>query len=184
VEHWNGFLADVDIMLINNKIRVFLDTIAWSEGTSTHPLTKNDGYDVIVSGDEAAGEKGLEIFTIYIDHPFATGRPAKVICTGPKRLTSTASGRYQLELKWWEAYKLMLHLNDFSPASQDAVAVRQIQERSAIDEIEKGEIALAINACSNIWASFPGNDYAEHGGKNLTELVEHYQQFLSAATAT
>jgi muramidase (phage lysozyme) len=78
----------------------------------------------------------------------------------------------------------MLHLNDFSPASQDAVAVRQIQERSAIDEIEKGEIALAINACSNIWASFPGNDYAEHGGKNLTELVEHYQQFLSAATAT
>jgi len=167
---------------IDNKIRAFLDTIAWSEGTSTHPLTKNNGYDVIVSGDEAAGEKGLEIFAIYIDHPFASGRPAKVICTAPKRLTSTASGRYQLELKWWEAYKLMLHLNDFSPASQDAVAVRQIQERSAINEIEKGEINMAIKACSNIWASFPGNDYAQPGGKNLAELVERYQQSLSTTT--
>jgi muramidase (phage lysozyme) len=166
------------------KIKAFLDTIAWSEGTSTHLLTKNNGYDVIVSGDEAAGEKGLEIFSIYIDHPFASGRPAKVICTKPKRIASTASGRYQLELKWWEAYKLMLHLNDFSPASQDAVAVRQIQERSAIDDIEKGDISMAIKACSNIWASFPGNDYEQPGGKNLTELVEHYQQFLNATTTT
>ncbi|MBM0917129.1 lysozyme, partial [Escherichia coli] len=28
----------------------FLDTLAVSEGTETHPLTKNNGYDVIVTG--------------------------------------------------------------------------------------------------------------------------------------
>jgi muramidase (phage lysozyme) len=171
-------------MHIDVKIRAFLDTIAWSEGTSTHLLTKNNGYDVIVSGDEAAGEIGLEIFTTYVDHPFAFGRPAKVIRLTPTRLTSTASGRYQLELKWWEAYKLMLHLSDFSTASQDAVAVRQIQERSALASIEDGQIAEAINNCSNIWASFPGNDYVQPGGKNLTELVDRYQQFLNTTTTT
>ncbi len=35
---------------MDSKLKNFLDLIAWSEGTNTSPLTKNDGYDVIVSG--------------------------------------------------------------------------------------------------------------------------------------
>jgi muramidase (phage lysozyme) len=169
-------------MAINVKLRAFLDLIAWSEGTSTHPLTKNNGYDVIVTGEKNAGETGLEVFDIYTDHPFAFGRAAKIVCIKPKLIKSTASGRYQLELKWWEAYKSMLRLSDFSPASQDAVAVRQISEQGAIEKIENKEIAIAIADCANIWASFPGNNYQQNGGKDLDQLIEQYQLALNALT--
>jgi muramidase (phage lysozyme) len=53
------------------NVVAFLSTVAFSEGTSTHPLTKNAGYDVIVTGDTKAGEVGLEVFTDYSRHPFA-----------------------------------------------------------------------------------------------------------------
>ncbi|EMD7474688.1 hypothetical protein VSU40_000628 [Salmonella enterica] len=41
--------------------------LAYSEGTANHPLTKNCGYDVIVTGLDGSPE----IFTDYSDHPFA-----------------------------------------------------------------------------------------------------------------
>lgn len=151
------------------KLRAFLDLVAWSEGTSTSPITRNFGYDVIVSGVD-----GPEVLDSYADHPFAFGRPAKVIRRVPL-LTSTAAGRYQILLRWWEAYKTMLHLPDFTPQSQDAVAVRQIQERGAIPLIETGDVQGAIRECSNIWASLPGNDYDQAGGKTVEALVDKYQ---------
>ena len=165
----------------------FLDLIARSEATSTHPLTKNNGYDVIVTGDDKAfrlppndraKEIGLEIFTIYSFHPFATGRRAKVIRPAPDLLTSTAAGRYQLELKWWRAYSLMLNLKDFSPASQDAVAIRQIKERAALPLIEAGNIEKAIEACSNLWASFPGNSYNQPQ-QQMAQLLDWYGELLN-----
>jgi muramidase (phage lysozyme) len=150
-----------------NMVR-FLDLIAFSEGTSTDPLAKKDGYDVIVSGIE-----GPEVFTDYSDHPFAKGRAAKVIRRVPF-LTSSASGRYQLELKWWRAYQPMLGLKDFSPISQDRVAIRQIKERLADAYILKGEIERAVRACSSIWASLPGNHYGQ-GGKSMQALLEKFE---------
>ena len=157
-------------MAIDPKLQSFLDMIAFSEGTSTSSATQNDGYDVIVSGPD-----GPEVFTDYSDHPFAKGRPAKVVRPG---LTSTASGRYQLLLRWWRAYQPMLHLADFSAASQDAVALQQIKERGAIADIEAGEIELAIALCSNIWASLPGNSYSQ-GGKTMATLIEKYQSLIA-----
>ena len=58
----------------HQNIAAFLDMLAVSEGTANHPLTKNRGYDVIVTGLDGKPE----IFTDYSDHPFAHGRPAKV----------------------------------------------------------------------------------------------------------
>lgn len=150
--------------------RKFLDLIAWSEGTSTNRLTKCGGYDVVVSGPD-----GPEIFTDFRDHPFAQGRPAKLVRVGHDRkgLHSTASGRYQLLLRYWRAYQGMLHLPDFSPPSQDAVALRQIHEQGADSAIEAGDIEDAIFKCANIWASLPGNTYAQ-GGHSAQELVAHF----------
>jgi muramidase (phage lysozyme) len=159
------------------KLKSFLDLIAWSEGTSTSALTQNDGYDVIVTGLD-----GPEIFSSYADHPFASGRPPKVIRRNPL-LASTASGRYQLLLQWWEGYKAQLHLPDFSAASQDAVAVQQITERHAIPMIESGDIQGAIMACAKIWASLPGNNYGQPGGQSMEALLTQYDQ-LSVATGT
>ncbi len=160
------------------KLKSFLDLIAWSEGTSSSPLTQNDGYDVIVTGVD-----GPEIFNSYADHPFASGRTPKVIRNGPPVLASTASGRYQLMLHWWEAYKVQLQLPDFGAASQDAVALQQIKERQAIVMIENGNIAGAIAACSNVWASLPGNNYDQPGGHAMEALLTQYDQLSGAAAA-
>lgn len=162
---------------LDRRLVAFLDMLAGSEGTSTSAVTRNSGYDVIVSG-----VAGPEAFTDYSDHPFAKGRPAKLIrpaTTTAPTLTSTASGRYQLLLRYWRAYQRQLHLPDFSPASQDAVALQQIKERGAVADILAGEVELAIGLCSNIWASLPGNNYEQPGGKTMAELTEDYQALLS-----
>lgn len=154
------------------SMRAFLDTIAFSEGTSTHPLTKNDGYDVIVTGIG-----GPEIFEDYSDHPFAHRAP-NVIRRVPL-LESTAAGRYQLLYRYWVSYKSFLKLEDFSPASQDAVAIQQIKERGAWSAIDEGDVEKAITLCSNLWASLPGNNY-DQGGKNMATLVDKYNGLISA----
>ena len=54
-----------------------------------------------------------------------------------------------------------LGLKDFSPKSQDAVALQQIKERGALPMIDRGDIRQAIDRCSNIWASLPGAGYGQ-----------------------
>ena len=153
----------------------FLDLIAFSEGTSkasssrTAEITRNDGYDAIV-----CGVKGPGIFTDYSDHPFADGMaPVMVVEPGPrfaKGLFSTAAGRYQILLHFFEVYKVTLDLPDFSPAAQDAVALQMIRECEATALIKAGQIEAAIKACSSRWASFPGNTDGQ-GGRSMTELL-------------
>ncbi|EMA2497294.1 glycoside hydrolase family 104 protein [Klebsiella pneumoniae] len=139
---------------INKQRKAFLDMLAWSEGTDKpRQPTKNRGYDVIVGGS---------LFSSYADHP------RKLVTLNPK-LKSTAAGRYQLLSKWWDAYRKQLGLKDFSPASQDQVALQQIKERGALPLIDSGNIRQAIDRCSNIWASLPGAGYGqfEHKADNL-----------------
>lgn len=139
---------------INPQRKAFLDMLAWSEGTDNgRQPTKNHGYDVIVGGS---------LFTDYADHP------RKLITLNP-RLKSTAAGRYQLLARYWDAYRKQLGLNDFSPTSQDAVALQQIKERVALPLIDRGDIRQAIDRCSNIWASLPGAGYGqfEHKADSL-----------------
>ena len=57
-----------------------------------------------------------------------------------------------------DAYRKQLGLKDFSPKSQDAVALQQIKERGALPMIDRGD-GQAIDRCSNIWASLPGAGY-------------------------
>ncbi|WP_133670673.1 glycoside hydrolase family 24 protein [Burkholderia pseudomallei] len=154
-------------MPISKNLHAFLDMLAWSEGTSTSPATRWNGYDVIVTGID----KKPEVFTDFSDHPFNGGRKSKVI--NSKGLTSNASGRYQFMLRDWAHYKAQLKLPDFSPASQDLWAIQLIRERKALPDIEAGNIASAIQKCRNIWASLPGAGYnqPEH---SLDKLIAQY----------
>ena len=137
---------------INNQRKAFLDMLAWSEGTDNgRRKTRNHGYDVIVGG---------ELFTDYLI------TPRKLVTLNPK-LKSTGAGRYQL-LPVGGVYRKQLGLKDFSPKSQDAVAL-QIKERGALPMIDRGDIRQAIDRCSNIWASLPGAGYVlpEHKADSL-----------------
>lgn len=135
----------------SNNLRAFLDMLAFSEGTDNgRQKTNNNGYDVIVGGS---------LFTSYADHP------RKLIPLPNLGIKSTAAGRYQLLVRYWDVYRKQLGLKDFSPDSQDAVAIQQIRERKALPAIESGQIERAINLCSNIWASLPGAGYGQHEHK-------------------
>ncbi len=145
---------------LNSQRKAFLDMVAWSEGTDNgRQPTRNHGYDVIVGG---------ELFTDYSDHP------RKLVTLNPK-LKSTAAGRYQLLSRWWDAYRKQLGLKDFSPESQDAVALQQIQERGALPMIDRGSIRQAIDRCSNIWASLPGAGYGQYEHK-IGDLIARFKK--------
>lgn len=154
---------------MNQNRKAFLDMLAVSEGTSTSPLTQNNGYDVIVTGVD-----GPEIFTDYSEHPFANGRSPKQI--NRKGLYSTASGRYQHMLKHWAHYKAQLNLPDFGPESQDTWALQLIRERGALPLIDAGNFILAVARVRNLWASLPGAGYGQH--ENTIEKLK--QAYLDA----
>ena len=145
----------------------FLDMLAWSEGTSTSPATAQNGYDVIVTGID----RKPEIFTDFSDHPFAQGRRSKVI--NSKGLTSNASGRYQQMLKDWPYYRTLLALRDFSPISQDLLALQHIRECRALPDVHAGRLETAIEKCRNIWASLPGAGYGQREHR-LGDLIQQY----------
>jgi muramidase (phage lysozyme) len=143
---------------MNQNRKAFLDMIAVSEGTKGHG---DDGYNVIVGG---------ELFNGYADHP------RKLITLNKKGLKSTAAGRYQLLSRYYDAYKKQLNLPDFSPASQDAIAIQQIKERKALDDVDAGHFELAVKKCRNIWASLPGAGYGQH-----ENTIEYLKKAYSAA---
>lgn len=131
--------------------KAFLDMIAYSEGTDNgKQKTNNRGYDVIVGGD---------LFSDYSDHP------RKLVAFPKLGIKSTAAGRYQLLARYYDAYKASLNLKDFSPASQDAIALQQIKERKALPDIDAGRFSEAVAKCKNIWASLPGAGYGQHEQK-------------------
>ena len=75
--------------------------------------------------------------------------PRKLVTLNPK-LKSTGAGRYQLLSRWWDAYRKQLGLKDFSPKSQDAVALQQIKERGALPMIDRGGYPPKSNAVAAI----------------------------------
>lgn len=142
----------------------FLGMLSFSEGTVTSRFTRDDGYDVIVGGLDSPNT-----FTSYADHP------GVMVTVNSMGLKSSAAGRYQLLQRWWAPYKNLLALKDFSPFSQDMVAIQQIRERGALPDIMVGNIATAIDKVSNIWASLPGAGYGQREHR-LQDLLAQYQQ--------
>jgi muramidase (phage lysozyme) len=155
---------------MNPYLKAFLDLIGWSEGTSRSPITRDNGYDIIVTGIA-----GPSRFSDYSDHPFANGGHIQWKLNPPEY--STAAGRYQILARYWNVYKGQLNLRDFSPASQDAVALQMIKEKKATQLIITGDIVGAIRACSSTWASFPGNNYGQ-SPHTLTVLLDQFQTLL------
>lgn len=139
--------------------KAFLDMLAFSEIGPRLLALSDNGYNVLVGSTPA---KPL-LFSSYKDHPNVFN----------KALNSSAAGRYQLLHRYWPPYRDLLGLPDFSPSSQDAVALQQIKERHALGDIEAGMIPNAISKCANIWASLTGAHYGQHEN-SLPALLAAY----------
>ena len=97
---------------INNQRKAFLDMLAWWKGTDNgRQKTRNHGYDVIVGGS-------------YLQK--VTRSPSQTYHAKPKTQINRRR-TLPTSFRWWDAYRKQLGLKDFSPKSQDAVALQQIK---------------------------------------------------------
>lgn len=145
--------------------KAFLDTLAFSEIGAPLLKVSDNGYNVLVG---STPWKPI-LFDSYADHP------RRLIALNPT-LSSTAAGRYQLLARYFDAYKKLLNLPDFSPTSQDAIALQQIKERGALADIDAGRFDIAVSKVRNIWASLPGAGYGQR--ENKLEILR--AQFAAA----
>jgi muramidase (phage lysozyme) len=146
------------------NVCAFLDMLAVSEGTSTIE-DSDDGYNVIVGGD---------FFSSYVAHPR--------IAVQTRWGWSDAAGRYQImaaipgkiRTDTWDWASRACKVTDFSPESQDQVALYLIARRGALPFIQSGRLAEAIAKCRPEWASLPGAGYGQHEN-SFEQLKAVYQ---------
>ncbi|MHC5862169.1 glycoside hydrolase family 24 protein [Nostoc sp.] len=142
------------------RLSAFLATIRWAEtGTS-----ETESYRKLVFNGT---------FNDFSTHPL------KKQCApiNGKNVCSTAAGAYQMLDKSWYDLQPKLKLKDFSPASQDKMAIEYIRRNNALSDVEAGRFDTAICKVGRVWASLPCNNYAQPQ-KSLAELRSVYQKNL------
>lgn len=175
---WTGSLNNVGADLMNNlgmnntapvgnpnaNLQAFLDMISISEGT--YGLGDN-GYNVVVGG--STFDNG------YVDHPR--------IVVHTRWGYSDAAGRYQImaavpgqiNTNTWDWISARLGLTDFSPASQDAVAIYILKWKGAYNDVLAGNVRSAIAKVAGQWASLPGSPYGQ-SPHDMGTVLAWYQQ--------
>lgn len=141
----------------------YLDMLAFGEIGLPMLRASDDGYNVCVGSTPSK----LVLFSDYSTHPRIYN----------KAVNSTAAGRYQLLARYWTSYQMLLHLPDFSPISQDKVALQMLKEQKALAAIDKGAISVAIQLTNDIWASLPGSPYGQRtaNSPSLDAFINAYQ---------
>jgi muramidase (phage lysozyme) len=123
-------------LLENPNVRTFLDFLGKAEGAD---------YNVIVGGGK---------FEDFSKHPGIVGLRTK---SGP----STAAGKYQITKRTYNDIAPKLKITDFSPESQDRIAVALIRRRGALNDVVNGNWDSAIQKLGKEWASLPTSPYPQ-----------------------
>ena len=155
-------------------VLAMLDAIAYSEFRNNPEATTARAYNLLF---------GYKYFSSFARHPDT------VVCTD---ICSAAAGRYQIMPDTWsEAQNYIANnkiseipwmtgrLPDFSPASQDKMAIYKIWYRFAYAQLRRLSYNDNVNLRSVTdklaleWASLPGNVYGQ-GGVNWEEFKKYY----------
>ena len=145
-----------------NKV-AFLDFLSKAEGAD---------YNTIVGGSK---------FDSYDKHPNVVGLTTK---EGP----STAAGRYQITGTTYRDLAPKLGITDFSPGSQDKIALALIDRVGATKDIEEGNFDAAISKLGSTWASLPSSPYSQPkksqswANKTLESIVNSMVPAANAAS--
>lgn len=127
-------LAENQEYFKNPNIHAFLKAIAEAEG---------GGYDFKYG---AIKEKRNDPwrFTDYSTHP-GPGFGGK----------TTAAGMYQENIDTWREMGGNMGLSDFTPATQDLIAVEILRVIKVVESIKSGDINAALDKASHRWSSLP-----------------------------
>jgi len=122
-------------LLRNSNVGAFLKAIADAEG---------GGYD-FKYGAVRGKRNDPWRFSDYTTHP------------GPgSGGVTTAAGMYQITKATWEDHGgRRMGLTDFSPETQDLIAVSILRGSGAIEKIEAGDIQSGVAKASHQWAALP-----------------------------
>ena len=114
----------------------FLDMLSSAEGAD---------YNTIVGGST---------FDDYSKHPDVVGLTTS---EGP----STAAGRYQITGTTYRDLAPKLGITDFSPGSQDKIAIALIKRKGALQDVQSGNFQAAVDKLGSVWASLPSSPYSQ-----------------------
>ncbi len=153
--------AEDEAYLLNGNVKAFLDTIAWAEGGD---------YDLKYGG--VKGKKADKWRITDFSVPPGPGSDG----------VTTASGRYQINLaNWTENGKKKLGIADFTPKSQDLIAIEGLRQARAIDAVLAGNMDEAIPRAAKTWNALPmgkdkGNRVSGQAYKPWDDVIAKYQE--------
>lgn len=143
------------------RVKAFLDMIAWGE---TGRIDRK-GYNTLVF-------KGK--FRNFSKHP----KIKRCAPINRRIVCSTAAGRYQVLDFIWDRLKYKLRLKDFSPVSQDKIALHLIIQKGALADVKAGRFEKAVCKVGSVWTSMPcGNNYRQNP-KSMRQLKFIYKYRL------
>jgi len=160
------------------NVKAFLYMLQASEHVYPRDVVNGAAYNTFYGGST---------FFDFSDHPVNTGEKtgvrlsdARCKASGFKPgCVSTAAGAYQFIKPTWDRIRAMSpRLPDFSPASQDAAAVRLLDQIGALGLIESGDIEAAIAKSSKTWASLPGSN-AQQNPRQLAFVIDRFNEALA-----
>lgn len=143
------------------RLSAFLATIRWAETGTSEP----ESYRKLVFNGT---------FDDFSTHP----QKKQCAPINGKNVCSTAAGAYQMLNKSWQDLAPKLNLKDFSPESQDKMAIEYIRRNNALNDVEAGKFDTAVCKVGRVWASFPCNSYGQPQ-RPLAKLRSVYQKNLA-----
>lgn len=153
-----AFAVDDFTAIEDRNVAAFLETLKFAEGT----LGRSQEYDVLF-GYNADPSR---VFTDFSRHPRVYDRAHD----------TTAAGAYQIN---WPTYLDVapdLGITDFSPASQDLIAIELIRRAGALDDVRAGNFEAAVAKLGGRWASLPSS----RAGQPVRSLDSLLSAFLRA----
>lgn len=139
-------------------VRAALDAIAAAEGTASNP---DEGYTTMFGNNRR--------FTSYESHP---NDPATFTDRQGRTLKSTASGRYQITNPTYQGLAKKLGKTDFSPETQDEMAILLMIQKGAIQPILRGDIQQGIDKLGGTWAALPTSAYRASQGARSQQFFD------------
>ena len=163
------FAASAFLRQQTPEVRAYLDLVAWKEvGHSLNADGSPSGYR---ERNGVAGSRGLMPESAIADNG-----------TLPRDELRYNVGRYQMKLVDVEDMRNRYDrkIDDFSPESQDRIAVAKMRDRGVMRELEQGDIRGAIERGGKEWASLPGSPYGQvQRGYTVDKAVDYYEQRLA-----
>jgi muramidase (phage lysozyme) len=152
-------LAENEALLADPNVSAFLKAIAEAEG---------GGYDFKYGAIKGKRNDPWR-FTDFSTHPGA-GFGGQ----------TTASGMYQITIDTWREHGRKMGLSDFSPKTQDLIAVEMLRSIGVIEKIKEGNISDAMGPAARKWAALPkgpglGNQYPPQPFVKYEEFYATYQ---------